>query len=80
MRGRGYSEFAGPTGSRSGELIREAREAANLSQKELARRSHTAQSAISRLERGRVSPTVETLERILRAAGAELVLDLRTKE
>jgi transcriptional regulator with XRE-family HTH domain len=60
------------------DLIRTTREAAGLRQVDLAARCHTAQSAISRLESGHVSPTVETLERILRAAGAELILT--TKE
>ncbi len=59
-------------------LIRTTRESAHLTQGQLAARCNTAQSAISRLESGHVSPTVETLERILRAAGAELILS--TKE
>lgn len=64
----------------AGVLIRTAREAAGLRQGELAKRCGTSQSAISRLENGRISPTVETLERTLRAAGAELTLSYRTKE
>ena len=57
-----------------GRLIRATRERAHLTQGQLAARCATAQSAISRLETDAVSPTVETLERILAAAGAELIL------
>lgn len=57
-----------------GRLVRGAREAAGLSQTQLARRSHTAQSAVSRVERGHISPSVATLERLLEAAGFELIL------
>jgi len=45
---------------------------AGLSQRELARRAGTAQSVIARIERGLTSPTWETLERLLAAAGVEL--------
>jgi transcriptional regulator with XRE-family HTH domain len=53
----------------------EARLAAGISQRELARRSGVPQAAISRIERGSVSPRVETLDRLLRSCGkdAELV-------
>lgn len=53
-----------------------ARRRAGLSQRELARRAGVPQSSISRIERGLVSPTVDTLERLVRACGMELeVLD-----
>jgi uncharacterized protein len=58
-----------------GELIRAARTRHGLSQQRLARRAGTRQSAISRLERGDVSPTVETLELLLNAMGERLELD-----
>jgi predicted nucleotidyltransferase/DNA-binding XRE family transcriptional regulator len=54
------------------ELIREARRAAGLTQHELARRAATSQSAIAAYESGGKVPTVETLERLLRAAGQRL--------
>jgi transcriptional regulator with XRE-family HTH domain len=57
-----------------GELIREARVRRGLSQERLARRTGTKQSAISRLEADEVSPTVETLELLMRAMGEELRL------
>jgi transcriptional regulator with XRE-family HTH domain len=53
-------------------LLREARTRAGLSQRALARRAGTAQSVIARIERGQTSPTWETLERLLAAAGAEI--------
>lgn len=57
------------------ELIRGTRARHGLSQARLARRVGTRQSAISRLERGDVSPTVETLELLLNAMGERLELD-----
>ena len=53
-------------------LLRSARVRAGLSQRELARRSHILQPAISRIERKVVSPTVDTLERLLAVCGLEL--------
>jgi transcriptional regulator with XRE-family HTH domain len=52
----------------------EARLAAGISQRELARRSGVPQAAISRIERGSVSPRVETLDRLLRSCGKDAVL------
>lgn len=60
-------------------LVRIARGRANLSQRELARRAHTAQSVVARIELGDVSPTVETLERLLAAAGFDLSAHLEPK-
>ncbi len=57
-----------------GDLIREARRAAGLTQAQLASRANTTQSAIARLESGRTSPTVANLDRVLRAAGRRLEL------
>ncbi len=47
--------------------IREAREAAGLTQAELSQQSGLPQSHISRLEQGKHSPTARTLERIATA-------------
>ena len=58
----------------AGELIRTTRSRHALSQQRLALRAGTRQSAISRLERGEVSPTVETLELLLNAMGERLEL------
>ncbi len=57
-------------------LIRALREAARLSQAELARRAETHQTHISALEsaRGRQGPTVETLARIGLACGRPIAI------
>jgi transcriptional regulator with XRE-family HTH domain len=54
--------------------IRRARLASGLSQRELARRAQTSQATVSAYEAGRKQPSVRTLQRLLRAAGAELVV------
>lgn len=57
-----------------GQLLRDARRRHGVSQQRLARRAGTTQSAISRIERGGVSPTVETLAELLHLLGEDLVL------
>lgn len=59
-----------------GELVREARKRAALTQRELADRAGTTQSAIARLESGRTSPTLEQVQRLMRLAGFELLVEL----
>jgi predicted nucleotidyltransferase/DNA-binding XRE family transcriptional regulator len=61
----------------SSALIRQARFDAGLTQAELAARASTSQAAVARYESGAVSPSVATLERLIHAAGAELVLSVR---
>jgi len=51
-----------------------ARRAAGVSQRELARKSGVAQSAVARIERGQQIPRTDTLERLLTACGFELQL------
>lgn len=58
------------------QLILHARERAELSQADLAARAGTSQSAIARLESGTANPSMETLTRILEAAGFSLRLSL----
>jgi transcriptional regulator with XRE-family HTH domain len=53
-------------------LIKLARRDGGLSQRELARAAGTSQGAIAAYESGRRSPTLETLARIVRAAGQDL--------
>jgi transcriptional regulator with XRE-family HTH domain len=60
-----------------GDLLREARMRAGLSQGELARRTGTSQPAIARLESSTSNPTVATLRRLLRGMGFDLSMDLR---
>jgi len=56
----------------SASLLRDARLRAGLSQRALAERAHTAQSVVARVEGGQVSPSWDTLERLLAATGFEL--------
>jgi transcriptional regulator with XRE-family HTH domain len=58
-------------------IVKRAREAAGLSQAELAERMGTTQSAIARLESRRSNPRIETLDRAIAATGQELELSLR---
>jgi UDP-N-acetylglucosamine 1-carboxyvinyltransferase len=58
-----------------GSAVRVARHRAGLSQAELAKRARTSQPSIARLEQGRVSPTIISLDRIARALDSELVVD-----
>jgi transcriptional regulator with XRE-family HTH domain len=59
-----------------GELVREGRKRAGLTQKELADRAGTTQSAIARLESGRSTPSLEAVERLLRHCGFQLIVEL----
>ena len=56
----------------AGNLIKLARHDGGLPQRELAKRAGTSQAAIAAYESGRRSPTLETLSRIVRAAGQDL--------
>jgi transcriptional regulator with XRE-family HTH domain len=60
-----------------GDLLREARHLAGLSQAELARRIGTTQPVVSRWERGTEVPRVDTLARALQACGFEADLTFR---
>jgi transcriptional regulator with XRE-family HTH domain len=64
----------------AGQLLREVRSAAGVSQGDLATRANTTQSAISRIESGKVSPSFETLRELLRLLGANLVLDASARD
>ena len=58
------------------EALVRARTAAKLTQAELARRLGTTQSAVARLEGGRVSPSFATLRRYAAATGTRLTVGL----
>lgn len=60
-----------------GELVRSTRERLGLSQRELALRAGTTQAAVSRIERGLVSPTYKTLRELMLCLGEEPVLAAR---
>ena len=56
----------------AGNLIKLARHDAGLSQRALAKQAGTSQATLSAYETGRKSPSLETLARIVRAAGRDL--------
>ena len=57
-------------------ILRDAREAAGLTQRELAKKAGTSQSVVARVELGENSPSWDTLSRLVRAAGHNLVPSL----
>jgi transcriptional regulator with XRE-family HTH domain len=64
----------------SGELLKQARRRHGVSQAQLAIRAGTVQSAISRIERDRVSPSVETLRELLYLLGEDLSLSSEVRD
>jgi ribosome-binding protein aMBF1 (putative translation factor) len=54
------------------QLVIGARAHADLSQAELAERMGTSQSAVARLESGRIKPSTRTLEKLAAATGMRL--------
>lgn len=63
-----------------GQTIRERRIANGLTQQQLAIRAGSTQAAISRLERGELSPTFHTFELLLTVMGEEAALTVRRPE
>ncbi len=63
-----------------GQLLREARRRHSVSQARLAIRAGTTQSAISRIESDRVSPSVATLRSLLHVLGEDLILDSAVRD
>ena len=59
-----------------GYMLREARNAANLSQQELAQRLGCSQQAVSQAERWQSNPTVEFMESWARETGVQLRIEL----
>lgn len=57
------------------ELLERVRQEARLSQKELANRAGTSRTTLSAYERGRKSPTLATMSRLLEMAGYELTAE-----
>ncbi len=62
---------------RPGALVRAARHDAGLTQRSLAEKVGTTQSAIARWEAGAESPRLDTLSSLLRACGVEADLTFR---
>jgi transcriptional regulator with XRE-family HTH domain len=67
-----YADEARIAGFR--ELAYRLRTEAGLTQAELAERMDTTQSAIARMEGGGTRPTLDTLEKLATAVGADLVV------
>ena len=59
-----------------GEKVRDAREAAGLSQRELAARMGTSQAAVARLEAGGVGATLTTLQKVAAALDLKVTVEL----
>jgi transcriptional regulator with XRE-family HTH domain len=64
----------------AGKWTEQLRARHGLSQAQLAYRAGTSQQAISRVERGVVSPSIAFLERLAAVCGEELVLDAHARE
>ncbi len=60
-----------------GEKVREARESAGISQRELALLMGTSQAAVTRLEAGGVSATLATLQKVAGALDLTVNVELR---
>lgn len=59
-----------------GGRVRDARDAAGLSQRQLAARMGTSQAAVARLEAGAVGATLTTLQKVASALGLKVTVDL----
>lgn len=53
-------------------LCRDARRRSGCSQRELAERAGVAASTVARIERGRMEPTLDLLQRLIEACGLEI--------
>ena len=62
-----------------GKLLADARRRAGLTQADLAKRLDISQAAVAQLERADSNPRLATLDRALRATGAELVVTTRPR-
>lgn len=67
-------------GPAPGELLRASRRRHGVSQALLAKRAGTTQSAISRIESGRISPSVDTLWELLYLLGEDLELSAQASD
>lgn len=64
----------------SGQILRRAREAAGLTQDQLAVRAGTGQAAISQIERGQLEPPLLRLRSLVALTGHELDATVRPLE
>ena len=56
----------------SGQILHDARKEANMTQAELAKRTHTTKSYISKIENGIITPSVGAFYRIISALGMRI--------
>lgn len=63
-----------------GELLRQTRLRRELSQEQLAIRAGTTQSAIARIERDKVSPSIKTLTALFQAMEEDFVFGTRRRD
>ncbi len=61
-------------------LLRDARRRAGLTQRQLAEKASTSQSAIARYERARAMPDLATLFRLVEACGLDLRMRLEARD
>jgi transcriptional regulator with XRE-family HTH domain len=66
--------------SQPGRLLARARLLAGLTQADLGHRLRISQASVAQLERPGSNPRIATLDRALRAAGAELVISAAPRE
>jgi transcriptional regulator with XRE-family HTH domain len=64
----------------AGSLIKDARLRTGITQRALAARAATSQSTIAAYENGRKTPSMDTLLRLLRAAGLDLRMRLEVAD
>ncbi|HEY2803106.1 MAG TPA: helix-turn-helix transcriptional regulator [Actinomycetota bacterium] len=57
---------------KGGQFVREARRRAAMTQEQLAARSGVSQATIARIEQGAVSPSLDRIHSLVRAAGFDL--------
>ncbi|OJW75388.1 MAG: hypothetical protein BGO59_19855 [Spirosoma sp. 48-14] len=69
-----YCEVSDQT-QHTGQMIKEARIKAGLTQKELGERIGVSVSAITKLENRKSAPAVSTLERVAKAIGKKLEIN-----
>lgn len=60
-------------------LLRQLRQHAGLTLRDLAARAGTSHSTLAAYEAGRVVPSVDTLQRIIRATGHEAHIEIRPR-
>ena len=62
------------------EALIEARSTADISQEEIAKRMHTSQPSVARLEGGKGNPSLNTLRKYARATGTRLKITFEPKD